>query len=168
MNNKKIINIALADYQNHLHQLHIPFLLNQYAIDPMGGGHALSQEVKRNLVSELAKLSFAFSIIAYVDNKPAGLVNCFEGFSTFTCQPLINIHDLVVLAEFRGLGISQMMLDKVESLAIEKGCVKLTLEVLSNNEIAKAAYLKYGFAGYELNPAAGQALFWQKKLLAKK
>jgi len=38
------------------------------------------------------------------------------------------------------------------------------LEVLSNNEVAKSAYSKFGFSGYELDPKAGAALFWQKTL----
>jgi hypothetical protein len=24
-----------------------------------------------------------------------GLVNCFEGFSTFACKPLVNVHELL-------------------------------------------------------------------------
>ncbi len=56
------------------------------------------------------------------------------------------------------------MLDKVEEVAIEKGCCKITLEVLSKNEAAKSAYKKFGFSDYELDPNAGSALFWQKRL----
>ena len=61
-------------------------------------------------------------------------------------------------------GISQMMLAKVEEIAKEKGCFKITLEVLSKNEVAKSSYSKYGFKGYELDPKAGYAFFWQKQL----
>jgi len=158
------IEILKADYANPIHQADIPTLLNAYATDPMGGGQALLAQVQENLVPELAKLPHAFSVLAYVDGEAAGLVNCFEAFSTFACKPLINIHDLVVLERHRGKGLSQLMLDKVEEIARAKGCCKITLEVLSNNAIAKSAYLKFGFAGYELDPQAGSALFWQKSL----
>lgn len=57
-----------------------------------------------------------------------------------------------------------MMLEKVEEIARSKDCCKVTLEVLSNNEVAKSAYRKFGFSGYELDPEAGFALFWQKSL----
>jgi len=77
---------------------------------------------------------------------------------------LINIHDVIVLNEYRGNGVSQNMLNKVEEIANSKGCCKITLEVLNNNEIAKSTYSKFGFSAYELNPKAGFALFWQKKL----
>ena len=130
------IEIVKADYNNDKHRADIPALLNAYATDPMGGGQPLREEVKANLVNELAKLPHAFSVLAYVDGKAAGL-----------CQ---------------------LMLNKVEEIALAKGCCKVTLEVLSNNIVAKSAYLKFGFAGYELDPKAGSALFWQKTLSSKK
>jgi ribosomal protein S18 acetylase RimI-like enzyme len=158
------IEVVKADYSNAKHKLDIPMLLDAYASDPMGGGVALDEEVKHSLVNELSKRPAAFSIIAYADGHPAGLINCFEGFSTFTCKPLINIHDVVVIDKYRGHGVSQSMLEKVEEIALSKGCCKLTLEVLSNNTVAKSAYSKFGFSAYELAPEAGNALFWQKKL----
>jgi ribosomal protein S18 acetylase RimI-like enzyme len=140
------------------------FLLDNYALDPMGGGTALNSTVTKNLVAELAKLPHAFSVICYVDSTPAGLANCFQTFSTFKCKPLINIHDLVVSNEYRGLGISQKLLQHIENVATKEGCCKVTLEVLEGNQIAKNAYLKFGFSGYELDPQMGKALFWEKSL----
>jgi ribosomal protein S18 acetylase RimI-like enzyme len=55
-------------------------------------------------------------------------------------------------------------LQAAEEEALRRCCCKLTLEVLSNNQVAQTAYRKAGFAGYQLDPKAGQALFWQKKL----
>jgi ribosomal protein S18 acetylase RimI-like enzyme len=55
-------------------------------------------------------------------------------------------------------------LQSAEQIAIELGCCKLTLEVLEHNYIAQKAYRSFGFAGYELNPNMGKALFWEKKL----
>lgn len=158
------IEVVKADYSNEQHSKDIPFLLNQYAMDPMGGGEPLSGATYANLVSSLARLPHAFSLLVYVNGSPAGLANCFEAFSTFACKPLINIHDLCVSPEFRGLGLSQLLLEKVEEIALARGCCKITLEVLGNNEVAKSAYRKFGFAGYQLDPEAGHALFWQKDL----
>ena len=158
------ITIVKADYSDKQHQKDIPMLLDAYARDPMGGGKPLEDGVKEKLVAELSRLPHAFSVIAYVDGDAAGLVNCFEAFSTFSCKPLVNIHDIAVLNKYRGNGISQKMLVKVEEIARSKGCCKLTLEVLSKNEVAKAAYSKFGFTSYELDPEAGVALFWQKHL----
>ena len=158
------IKVIQANYQSDDHEHDIQFLLDAYASDPMGGGKPLEKSVKQNIVKELAERSFAFTLLAYVDKQPAGLANCFEGFSTFSCKPLINIHDFAVVKEYRGRGISQMLLTKIEQIAKETGCCKITLEVLSNNQAAKAAYKKFGFTSYELDPAAGTALFWQKPI----
>jgi len=124
----------------------------------------LGDEVKARLVGELRKLPNAISLIGFCDGRPAGLMNAFFGFSTFQARPLLNIHDLIVLPEYRGLGLSQRLLAAAETLARSQGCCKLTLEVQSGNEVAMGAYRKFGFAGYELDPRHGQALFWQKKL----
>ena len=158
------IKIELVDYSNQEQGKDLLNLLDCYARDPMGGGEPLAQYVKENLLNELSKLPHAFSLICYVDGVAAGLVNCFDGFSSFTCKPLVNIHDLIVANDFRGLGIGQQLLQKVEEIAVEKGCGKLTLEVLEGNAIAQATYTKFGFSGYELDPQAGRALFWDKKL----
>jgi len=158
------IEVVKADYRDEKQAKEIAFLLNAYATDPMGGGKPLSNHVMNNISGELSKLPHAFSVIAYVDSRPAGLANCFEIFSTFLCRPLVNVHDIVVLQEFRGLGLSHKILAKIEQIALEKGCCKLTLEVLSANNAARASYEKFGFKNYELDPALGHALFWQKLL----
>ncbi len=158
------IKIITADYLNQQQANDLVNLLDIYAQDPMGGATPLTGYAKQNLAKELSKLDNAFSVLCYVDEKPAGLINCFVGFSTFKCKPLIYIHDIVVVAGHRGLGLSQKMLDEVERTAKEKGCCKLTLEVLEGNIVAKNAYEKFGFSGYELDPATGKALFWEKVL----
>lgn len=158
------IVIQQADYQNPEHAVAIVDLLDAYARDPMGGGEPLSQFAKDNVIVELAKRSFALSLIAFVDVKPVGLLNAFEGFSTFKAKPLINIHDIIVLPDYRGKGIGQQLLQAIELIAHQKKCCKITLEVLQGNDLAQQAYLKAGFAGYILDPKMGHALFWQKNL----
>jgi ribosomal protein S18 acetylase RimI-like enzyme len=158
------IEVKLANYLDKDQAIDIGYLLDAYSKDQMGGSQPLSESVRSNLAHELSKLPHAFSIICYVNTKPAGLVNCFEAFSTFKCKPLINIHDVVVVNEFRGLGLSQQMLSKVEEIAKLKGCCKITLEVLEGNKVAQNSYIKFGFAGYELDPIMGKALFWQRNV----
>ncbi|MEX5689713.1 GNAT family N-acetyltransferase, partial [Pseudomonas silesiensis] len=52
----------------------------------------------------------------------------------------------------------------VEEIARQRGCCKLTLEVLEGNEVAQGAYRKLGFDNYQLSPETGRAMFWQKAL----
>lgn len=139
-------------------------LLNAYAEDPMGGGEPLSDVVRRDLVDGLARVPGAVALLAYLDGQAVGVTTAFAGFSTFAAKPLLNIHDIAVLPEFRGQGVAQALMAELELIAHERGCCKLTLEVLSNNHRAQQAYRRFGFAGYALDPAAGEALFWQKKL----
>ena len=156
------MKIVLADYTNPRQADDIVYLLDCYAREPSGCGKGLNDSVKRDLVSKLSAFPGAFSILGYVDDQPAGLVNCFMGFSTFKCKPLVNIHDIVVARAYRGNGLSQALLQKVEQVAKEKECCKITLEVLDGNTVAKNAYRKFGFSAYELKPEMGKALFWEK------
>ncbi len=158
------MEIILADYQNSSHSRDIIFLLNDYAMDVMGGGKPLPSNVTDTLCEELARCPGAFSLICYVDDKPAGLVNCLESFSTFNCKPVINIHDISVVEAYRGMGISKKLLQRVEEIARERRACKLTLEVMDDNVIAKTAYKKFGFTDYTLDNMSGPALFWEKKL----
>ncbi len=156
------VNIMQVDYSHSKQAEDLIYLLNCYANDPMGGATPLSEKVKRNLVKTLSELPHAFSVICYVDEKPAGLINCFESFSTFQCKPLVNIHDIIVTDKFRRHGLCQKMLSRVEMIAKGKGCCKITLEVLEGNKTAQKSYQNYGFSSYELDPEMGSALFWQK------
>ena len=90
------IDVLTLNYQNSQQTKDMLSLLENYALDPMGGATALNPSVRDNLANELAKLPHAFSVICYVDDKPAGLIHCFEAFSTFKRKPLVNIHDVVV------------------------------------------------------------------------
>jgi GNAT superfamily N-acetyltransferase len=159
-----MFEIVTADLSKPTHATALVELLNTYALDPMGGGEELPAYVKENLAATLAARSDAQVIFALANGEPIGMVVCIEGFSTFACKPLINIHDVIVKSAYRGQGISGMMFEKVEQIAREKGCCKLTLEVLSGNKSAKSAYANFGFEGFQLDPQMGEALFWQKKL----
>ena len=156
------IEALIANYIDKSHKNDLQSLINMYARDPMGGGEPLDKKIVDNVVTELSKLGHAFSVLVYADGKAVGFANCFELFSTFLCKPLINIHDLAIIDSHRGLGISRIILQKIEDIAIENGCCKVTLEVLIKNDTAKAAYSKFGFSDYSLKADTGVALFWQK------
>lgn len=163
------LRICRADYDNSVHAKALVSLLNAYASDPMGGAKPLSEFAKVNLVPALAARAQAFSVLAFdvpeaSDEIPIGLVNCIEGFSTFACRPLVNVHDVVVLPAYRGQRIAEKMLLLVEKIARARGACKLTLEVLAGNAGAIKLYTRVGFASYQLDPAMGQAQFLQKRL----
>ncbi|UPG72089.1 GNAT family N-acetyltransferase [Roseomonas gilardii subsp. gilardii] len=158
------ITVERADYGDPVQAGAIARLMEEYALDPMGGGKPLPEGVAERLAAELARRPQALTLLAYARGEAAGLLNAFEGFSTFAGRPLLNLHDVVVARRFRGQGISRLLLAEAERIARERGCCKITLEVLEGNQAARAAYEKAGFGAYVLDPTAGRALFWQKPL----
>jgi ribosomal protein S18 acetylase RimI-like enzyme len=158
------IRISRVDYADPIHAQALVALLDAYARDPMGGGAGLSDYAKTHVVAGLASRAQAFSVLAFAPDAsqtPVGLVNCIEGFSTFAAKPLVNVHDVIVLPDWRGQGVAGAMLEEVIQIARERGGCKLTLEVLSGNQNALRAYAKLGFDAYQLDPEAGTAQFLQ-------
>ncbi|MCL9998986.1 MAG: GNAT family N-acetyltransferase [Erythrobacter sp.] len=157
------LTITLADYRDARDAADVVALLDAYARDPMGGGEPLRDDVRARLASDLAANRQAFSLIAREGERAVGLANCFMGYSTFAAAPLVNIHDLAVLPETRGRGVGKALLAAVEAEALKRGACKITLEVLSGNP-ARHLYAREGYGDYQLDPATGHALFWQKRL----
>lgn len=158
------LTVRLADYRNPEDARDLLALMEEYARDPFGGGEPLDEICYRELPQRLAEFPGAFSVLAYRGDRALGLVNCFMGFSTFVCKPLVNIHDVVVSEAARGAGVCAAMFEKVVEEARARGCCKLTLEVLEKNYPAQAAYRKCGFKPYALDESFGQAEFWQRYL----
>lgn len=161
------MRVARVDYRNEVDRKALVSLLNGYALDPLGGSSALSDDVQHRLCDEMAKVPGAYSFIVWSDSgsEPLGLLNAFTGFSTFAAKPLINIHDVYVTPAARGTGVLPLLFDAIERQARELGCCKITLEVLQENHRAQAAYRRQGYKGYDLGEVGGEALFWQKKLV---
>ncbi|MEN8695327.1 MAG: GNAT family N-acetyltransferase [Akkermansiaceae bacterium] len=153
-----------ADLTHPAHGEAILFIMDEYANGLIGGEGALPQETRANLISTLNERSDCHVILGMDDGTPVGVAICFEGFSTFACQPLLNIHDFAISPPYRGQGLATVMLVNVEAMARDLGCGKLTLEVRERNDVAKHVYEKYGFAGYDLDPTMGKALFLGKKI----
>lgn len=161
------LRLCRADYHDPAHMTALVGLLDSYARDSAGGAEPLSDFTKTNLAAALQARPNMFSVLAFDDahgGLPVGLINCVEGFSTFACRPLVNIHDVVVAESHRGQRIGEQMLQLVEQLARDRGACKLTLEVLSGNAPAARLYRRIGFENYQLEPSMGHALFMQKWL----
>ena len=159
-----MVKIIQADLSNPENADALVVLLDCYARDPMGRGSGLTAFVRNNIAGALREIPGCFVILAYKNEKPVGLLIGFEGFSTFACKPLLNIHDIVVIPDCRGEGISTMLLKEAERIALERGCCKMTLEVLEGNQAALISYSRFGFVNYQLDPQYGKAVFLEKTL----
>ena len=158
------LRVARADYADPRQAEAVVALLDVYARDSMGGGEALPADVRERLLLGLAAHPSAFSLLAWEGETPIGLTNCFTLYSTFAAAPLVNIHDIVTHPEHRRKGVARALFAGIEAEARAIGACKVTLEVLSGNVGAKALYASLGYGDYVLEPAAGHALYWQKRL----
>ncbi len=154
----------IADYTKPEDAEKVVSLLDAYAQDPMGGGEPLSDYARESLPQAMLETPGAFSVIGELDGKPVALANCFHALSTFACRPLVNIHDLAVVGDVRGRGVSQGLLAAVEEHARKSRCCKVTLEVLTGNVAALAAYKKFGFVPYKMDDEFGEAVFLHKSI----
>lgn len=141
-----MITVRQADLARADDQRTVLALLDAYSRDSFGDKAPLSEYARANLIAGLRAHATTFIALAFVEDQPAGIAVCFGGFSTFAAKPLLNIHDLSVLPEFRGRGVSRRLLDFLEAHARAASCCKLTLEVLEVNARARGVYEAAGFA----------------------
>jgi ribosomal protein S18 acetylase RimI-like enzyme len=120
-------------------------LLDAYARDPMGAGQALPGEVLRRLPRDLATHPGAHCLLAESDDTTVGVATCFLGYSTFRAKPLLNVHDIAVLPEWRGRSVATKLLTSIADLGRGLGCCRITLEVREDNTAARRLYRNAGF-----------------------
>jgi GNAT superfamily N-acetyltransferase len=159
------VEIVEADLNRKDHQHDVIELIDAYAVDPMGNGKPLSDEVRRALIPALQQHPTSLIFLAYRKDKAIGIATCFLGFSTFAAKPLIHIDDLSVLPAHRRQGVGQRLLTEIEEKAREMDCCKLTLQVQENNHSARQVYAAAGFAQAEYVKAAGVCLSLSKPIV---
>ena len=153
------VNIHECDFENADDLTAIGTLLNAYIKDHFGGGEQLNKLHQLRLVDALNEHPKSIVLLAEIDYVRCGMIVAFENFSTFSVKPMINIHDVIVLKEYRGKGIGKILMEGIEKIAISRGCCRLTLEVREDNPIARRLYESMGFG--ETEP---KMLYWRKYL----
>jgi ribosomal protein S18 acetylase RimI-like enzyme len=102
-------------------------------------------------------------INAYIDDEIGGvlvgLLTAFENFSTFTAQPMINIHDVFVLQDYRGKGIGRQLMQALIQEAGNRKSSRISLEVRKDNPEAQNLYKSLDFE--ETDPSM---FYWRKYL----
>ncbi|MDR2679612.1 MAG: GNAT family N-acetyltransferase [Tannerella sp.] len=123
----------------------IGMLINAYIEDAMGGGEPLSRQQQSRLAEALAQHPKSIVLLACIGDIRCGMLVAFENYSTFTVSPMINIHDVIVLKEYRGKGAGKKLLEAVINIARGRRCSRITLEVRADNPIARRLYKNAGF-----------------------
>lgn len=145
------ISIRLADFSSEADIDAFRYLLDLYSRDPFGSGAPMPAEILEALPRKWADHVGAFSLIAWSNSQPIGMANCLTSFSTFKARPRINIHDLVVHPEHRGIGLGRQLIEAVCEEGKNRDACQVTLEVRADNEHARSLYQRCGFQGVE-NP----------------
>jgi GNAT superfamily N-acetyltransferase len=158
------LHVAAADLSDAAQARAVVELIDCYARDIMGGGEPLPAAVRTALVPGLRRHPTTLVFLAWEATRPVGVAVCFSGFSTFAARPLVNIHDLSVLPQWRGRGVGRALLRAVADWARAHDCCKLTLEVLDHNRRARSLYESEGFHPPDMGHPGEQMLFLSKQL----
>ncbi|MDR2626840.1 MAG: GNAT family N-acetyltransferase [Dysgonamonadaceae bacterium] len=151
--------IKVCNYADARQREALATLIDAYIRDDMGGGTPLSPTGKMHLIDGLSNHPSAIVLLAQTGGLYTGLLVAFENFSTFTARPMINIHDIIVLPEYRGKGIGRRLMEVVIRIAEEKKCSRLTLEVRKDNLPAQHLYQTLGF-----DEAEPGMFYWRKTI----
>ena len=83
-------------------------------------------------------------IFAMENEKEVGFALFFHNFSTFLGRAGIYLEDLFLLPEFRGRGYGKALLNKLASIAVDRGCGRLEWWCLDWNKPSIDFYLSLG------------------------
>ena len=106
--------------------------------------HAV-ETTEQTLATQLASSSPPFEcLLAEEGATPVGFALLFHTYSTWRGRRGIWLEDLFVLPEWRRRSVGRTLLDKIVSLAKERGCGRVEWSVLDWNQPAIDFYRAYG------------------------
>ena len=142
MGTNQFIRVNLED---KIHSQQVLKLLNAYMVDPMGNGKQMDNSQEAQIISGLKEHPAYIGFFVLSNGHYAALANCNLVFSTWQAKKIINIHDLIVLPDFRKRGIGLFMLNNIKEYAKGLDCCKVNLEVREDNLKAQSLYKNVGF-----------------------
>ncbi|MDR2423637.1 MAG: GNAT family N-acetyltransferase [Prevotellaceae bacterium] len=154
-----MIQVIKCNYKMPEHVDALVTLVNSYIDDKMGGGKPLSGREQANMVRGLKNHPKSIVLLALYKSTYAGLLVAFEDFSTFTAHPMLYIHDVFVMKDFRGKGIGKRLMNVIIAEAEIRNCSRVTLEVRKDNFVAQNLYIDLGF-----DEAMPEMFYWRKIL----
>jgi GNAT superfamily N-acetyltransferase len=87
---------------------------------------------------------FAFALLAFAGETPAGFAVYYFGYSTFRARPILYVEDVFVRQAFRAQGIGRQLFACLLRSAREQGCSRVEWSVLDWNAPALHFYERLG------------------------
>lgn len=154
-----VFSFEVCNLSNPVHQEAFIKLMNCYRTDPMGGAGLMTDEESRKIIGDLLMHPTYSGYFVRAGEEFIGLANCFTNYSTFKAKPLLNIHDFIVVSEWRGKKAAEFLLVEIGKYLKLKGYCRINLEVRNDNPRAQALYKRVGF--HDCEPPM---YFWEKYL----
>ncbi|MBN2522733.1 MAG: GNAT family N-acetyltransferase [Bacteroidales bacterium] len=141
-----MIEIIECDFEKPKHCKAVIDLMNHYMTDKMGGElQPHDAEKAKRMIEGLKNHPSRLVLLAIYEREYVGLSTAFINYGTFAAKPFLNIHDVVVLDQYRGIGIGRKLMEANSAKAEQLDCSKITLEVRKDNTTAQALYKNLGF-----------------------
>lgn len=142
-----MIEIIECDFDNSEQSKAVIDLMNHYMTGTMGGNlNPYEPDKARQMIEGLKRHPSKLVLLAIFKGEFVGLSTSFINYGTFAAKPFLNIHDIVVLDKYRGIGIGRKLMVANIKKAEELDCSKITLEVREDNRKAQTLYKSLGFA----------------------
>lgn len=140
MNAFRPVNWTSKEDQDHFLRL-----LDEYMGDPMGDCPLLDEPARDKLINDLTSLPQSKVFFLSKGEVPVAYLVAFEAYTTFRAGLCFNIHDFYVSKRHRRKGFGREIMERFVGWTLNKGAVKLTLEVREDNVAAQALYKEFGF-----------------------
>jgi ribosomal-protein-alanine N-acetyltransferase len=98
---------------------------------------------------ELADNDFAYYLIAAAEDNPEQVLG-YGGM--WLIMDEAHITNIAVAPPYRGKKLGELVLQGLEALALQKGAVRMTLEVRVSNDKAQTLYKRRGFVPAGIRP----------------
>lgn len=84
-------------------------------------------------------------LLAEENSQVCGAAVLYNAYSSWNGAPTLTIHDLFIEEGFRGHGAGRALLSAIATLANDRGCCRVDVNVLAWNTAARKFYEALGF-----------------------
>lgn len=87
----------------------------------------------------------SIAFIAWLQDKAAGFIHLYPGYSSVHLKPIWTMNDLYVRSFARRKGVGFALLDKAKEMAIDSGAIVIKLSTEQRNLAAQQVYQAKGY-----------------------